>query len=110
MAWTQDSSGTQTATIGTEHVLAAGSTTNGTYVYKVRLNNLAGGDIVELRIYTMTLASGSLEQCWKATFGPSPPANIVAISPPVPSDQSIKVTLKQVAGTGRSYDWSLLRA
>lgn len=109
MSWTIDSSGTQTATIGTEHVLVAGSTTNATYIAKVRLNNLAIGDIVELRIYTMTLSGGTLEQVWKATYGPSPPISLVAPSPPLASDQSIKLTLKQIAGTGRSFDWELLR-
>jgi hypothetical protein len=108
MAWTVDSSGTQTATIGTEHTLAAGSTTNATYVFHVRLNNLTYGDNVELRVYTMTLAAGSLELIWKSTHTHVPICTVVQ-SPPVPSDQSIKVSLKQTAGTGRSFDWKLLR-
>ena len=109
MTWTLDSSGTQTAVIGTEHVLAT-STTNATFYFQVRGNNLVSGDILELRIYTITLSGGTLEVTWKTTVGPSPPPAIVIASPPQPSDQSIKVTLKQTAGTGRALDWKLLRA
>lgn len=109
MSWTIDSSGTATGTIGVQQVLAAGSTTNATYVAKVRLNNLAIGDIVELRLFTMTLANGTLEVVWKGTYGPSPPITTVAISPPVPSDQSIELALTQIAGTARTFDWELLR-
>jgi len=109
VSWTLDSSGTQTAVIGTEHVLAT-STNNGTFYFQVRGNNLVAGDILELRIYTITLSGGTLEVTWKTTVGPSPPSTIVIASPPQPSDQSIKVTLKQTAGSGRSFDWKLLRA
>lgn len=108
MTWVVSSSGTQAAVIGTEHTLAT-DTTNATYYSQIRTNNLQAGDVVELRIYTMTLAGGTLEVTWKTTVGPSPPPSIVFASPPQPSDQSLRVTLKQVAGTGRSFDWKLLR-
>jgi hypothetical protein len=70
---------------------------------------MALGDVVELRIYTMTLSGGTLEQCGKATFGPWKPFNLVTWSIPIPSDQSFKFTLKQIAGTGRAFDWKVLR-
>lgn len=109
MTWTLDFSGTQTAVIGTEEVLAT-DTNNGTFYFQVRGNNLVNGDIVELRIYTMTLTGGTLEETWKTTVGPSPPACFVIASPPQPSDISIKFTLKQTAGTARTFDWKVLRA
>lgn len=108
MTWSLSSSGTQTASIGTEHTLTT-DTTNGTYYYEVDIGNLANGDILELRVYTMTLSGGTLRVAWKSTFGPLPPVQDICPSPPQPSDQSIKVTLKQTAGTGRSFPWKLLR-
>lgn len=109
MAWALDSSGSQTAVIGTEHTLAT-STNNGTFYLQVRCNNMVAGDVVELRLYTMTLTGGTLELTWKTTIGPSPPTNIVCPFPAQPSDISIRATLKQTAGTGRVFDWKLLRA
>lgn len=108
MTWTLDSSGTQTAVISTEHTLAT-STQNATFQAFVRCNNFAVGDILELRVYTITLTGGTLEIVWKACFGPAPPISLVIASPPLASDQSIRLTLKQTAGTGRNFDWKLLR-
>lgn len=108
MAWTLASSGTQTAVITTEHTLAT-DTNNATFQPFVRLNNMALGDIVELRIYTMTLTGGTLEVAWKATYGPSLPAAIVSAGPMLASDISYRLTLKQTAGTGRNFDWKILR-
>lgn len=108
MTWSVSSSGSQTAVIGTEHTLTT-DVTNGTYYYEVDITNLATGDILELRIYTVTLVAGTLRLAWKSTFGPVQPVQDICPSPPQPSDQSIRVTLKQVAGTGRVWPWKLLR-
>lgn len=108
MSWTVDSSGTQTAD-GSEDVLDT-PTTNGTYVLKVDLSNMAAGDIVEFRVYTKVLSGDTLHQVWKGTFDfYMASINPVAISPFLPSDISAKFTLKQIAGTNRNYDWSVLR-
>lgn len=106
MSWTVSSSGTQTAD-GSEDVLTT-DTTNGTYVLFADLTNMAIGDAVELRIYTKVLSAGALDIVWKGTFA-NAPLIFVAQSPFVASDQSIKVTLKQITGTNRNYDWKLLR-
>lgn len=108
MTWALSASGSQTATIATEHTLTT-DTVNGTYYFEVDITNLALGDTLELRIYTITLSAGTLRLAWKSTYGPVPPIQDIAPSPPQPSDQSIRVTLKQVAGTGRVYPWKLLR-
>lgn len=106
MSWSVSASGTQTAD-GSEDALTT-DTTNATYSLLVDLTNMANGDIVELRVYTKVLSTGSLDLVWKGTFANAPLA-VVAQSPFVPSDQSIKATLKQIAGTNRNYDWKLLR-
>lgn len=108
MTWAVSASGSQTASVGTEHILTT-DTVNGTYYFEVAINNLANGDVLELRIYTITNTGGSLQVAWKSTYGPVPPVQDVCPSPPQPSDQSIKVTLKQTAGSGRAFSWKLLR-
>lgn len=103
-------SGTTTGTIGTETTLVAGDTNNGVFIFQPRLNNYVLGDGVEFRIYLMTLAGGTLELAWKATFGPWAPLIIDPQSPAIPSDVSIKVTMKPITGVARATDWKLLRA
>lgn len=108
MTWTLDSSGTQTNVVNTEEILAT-ATTNATYQGFIRLNNMAAGDVFEIRIYTITLSGGTLEVVWKCTVGPALPVATVVASPPIASDQSLKFTVKQTAGTARATDWKLLR-
>jgi hypothetical protein len=93
MTWTLSDSGTTTAlTMGTETTLAT-DTNNGTFVLEVETSNMALGDVLEIRIYTITLSGGTLTQAWKAAYQ-HPQVNNHKISPPVASDQSIKCTLR----------------
>jgi hypothetical protein len=107
MSWTVAASGTQAASIGTEHALAT-DTTNTTFAGKWDLSNMVNGDIVELRMYTKVLTGSGLVCCFAAFFAHVQAAPAI-IAPPVPSDFSCKLTLKQTAGTGRNFDWSLLK-
>jgi hypothetical protein len=97
---------TQAATVGTEHTLAT-DTTGKTYVLVVDLGPLAAGDVVELAIYTKVRSTSTERLAYFATY-----ANVQdepnKYSVPVPADVSFKATLKQTAGTGRSFDWKLL--
>jgi hypothetical protein len=107
MTWVLDASGTQAAQVGVEHQLAQ-SAQNGTFQLYVDLSAMAIGDVVELRVYTKVLADGALGQAWKGVFShqqvsPIPP------SPPIASDVQVQVTLKQTAGTPRSFAWKILR-
>ena len=116
MTWTVDQSGTTSAlVIGTETQLGSTSTNNGTFVLKVMVKNMAGGDVLEARIYTKVLTGDTITigtfttLVWKSSCGVTPPIEQVMISPPVPSDLALAVSLKQTVGTGRTYEWSLLR-
>jgi hypothetical protein len=106
MTWTVDSSGTQTATIGTEHTLDS-PTTNATYVFHADTVNLALGDLVELRIYDMVDGT-NYRQLWKGTYQ-NPQINNGKASPPIAVTTQAKFTLKQTAGTGRAFPWSVRR-
>ena len=59
MAVTSAASGTQTATVTTEHTLAALETA-GVYVFEVDTVNMVAGDVLELRIKKMTLTGGTV--------------------------------------------------
>ncbi len=98
-------SGTHTAVI--EHTLAT-DTNNGTFVLEVETSNMVLGDLLEIRCYTITLSGGALVQMWKGTYQHAQ-INNHKVSPPVASDQSIKCTIIQQAGTGRAFAWKMLR-
>lgn len=103
---TSIASGTQTATISTEHTLAT-DTANHTYVLVVDTANMVLNDVLELRLYTKVLSGGAERLAYSTVY--SQVQGLPAVySPPVPADISCKATLKQTAGTGRSYDWKLL--
>lgn len=109
MTWTADNTGTTTLTVGTPNTLVSGDTTNGTYVFKANLNNLAAGDIISIIINSKDLSTGSLYQTYKKTYGPAPLANPLTRTDPIPSDLSVQIIASQTAGTGRSVTWELLR-
>lgn len=104
MAWTE-TTGSQTATISTEHSIAT-PTTAGTYIFGVDTSNLALGDLLELRIYDKVDGT-NYRQVWKATYQHAQ-INNAKFSPPWPlSGAGSKMTLKQTAGTGRVFPWSV---
>ncbi len=106
MTWTVDASGSQTAVINTEHILDS-PTTNATYVFEVDTVNLVNGDLVELRCYDMVDGS-NFRQMWKGTYQ-HVQINIAKASPPLAVTTQAKFTLKQTAGTGRIFPWSVRR-
>jgi hypothetical protein len=106
MAWTVDNSGSQTATIGTEHILDS-PTAAATYVFGVDTVNLALGDLVELRVYDM-IDGVNYRQCWKGTYQHTQ-VNNGKKSPPIDVTTQAKFTLKQTTGTGRAFPWSVRR-
>jgi hypothetical protein len=106
MTWTVDASGSQTATIGTEHILDS-PTTSATYVFSVDTINLANGDLVELRCYDMVDGT-NYRQMWKGTYQ-NVQINNAKASPPLAVTTQAKFTLLQVAGTGRVFPWSVRR-
>lgn len=106
MTWTLDTSGSQTATISTEHILSS-PTTSATYVLSVDTVNMVNGDLLELRCYDMVDAT-NFRQMWKGTYQ-HVQVNIAKVSPPIAVTTQAKFTLKQVAGTGRAFPWSVRR-
>ena len=100
---TLSSSGTQTAVINTEHTLY-NPTTNKWFSGWVDLTNMVSGDTVELRVYAIAKTAGSYIQYWIQVYTDAQTNPLVHI-PSYPSDIGWKLTLKQTAGTARTYDW-----
>ena len=105
---TDEATGSQTATIGTEHTLATVNTA-GVFVLKVDTTNMVNGDALELRIKTKNdsgEASAVLE--YFATFENAQtevqkPSLAVVLS----VNDAAAFTLKQTAGTGRAFPWTV---
>lgn len=100
------SDGSQTAVIDTEHTLDT-ITTAGTYVLTVDLNNLADGDELELRAKLKVRSVGGARELYLGTYAHSQGTPVVA-SIPVPTVNEVVFTLKQIAGTGRTFPWEIV--
>ena len=108
MSWILEFSGTAAVTVGTEDIVAI-DTNNGTLVFEVDTSAMQLGDVTELRAYTMCLAGGASVLAWKCTVGPSSAVTPIFPSPPIASDIQCVFSIKQIAGTARSYPWKVLR-
>ncbi len=105
----ENTGGTQTATVTTEHTLAT-ITTAGRYQLTVNLTNMANAatpDLVEIRQKIKVRSGGSEveEKVWSFIGAQS---EKVFRPPPIPSPFSVKYTLKQTQGTGRDFEWSVI--
>jgi hypothetical protein len=101
-----ESSGTQTAVINTEHSLATPSTAK-TRVLIVDCAAMLSGDNLELRIKGAALAGGAVSLVSIQTFN-GVLADPHTQSPPIVLPQGGTFTLKQTAGTGRSFPWAVI--
>ncbi|GAA0969756.1 hypothetical protein GCM10009555_017470 [Acrocarpospora macrocephala] len=106
MSITVIASGTQSATLTTEHDLAT-DTASHVYVLGVDTGAMALADILEVRVYTKMLSGGTERLAYSATFS-HVQGEPQKYSPPIVANISIRVSLLQSAGTGRSYPWALL--
>lgn len=112
-------SGTQTAVVGTEHVLHS-SAAPGVYVLNTDLRDMLNGDTVELRIYSQMLSGDnrdhliydvpySHKQGDDALPGVSgsggASGGTIKISIPVPIAYHVTMTIKQTVGGARQFPW-----
>jgi hypothetical protein len=108
MTWSEAAGGAQTCTIGTEHTLTT-QTASGTYVLVMDLNTAADGDTFEVRLKTIARAAGAERTAYLRAYANAQDTDgQIKYSVPVPANVSIKATLKQTAGTGRTITWALL--
>lgn len=112
MAVTASGSGTQTATVTTEHTLLDVATA-GVYTLHVDTVNMVAGDVLELRIYQIILTSGTRRVAYVTSYaGAQPTDDVIKISVPIGNELtdsgSLRFTLKQTFGTSRNFPWKVL--
>ena len=107
MAVTIENSGTQTAIIDTEHTLDTDADAK-VFVLLVDTKAMVLGDILELRGKVKVLTGSTLALVYFATYA-HVQEEIVKASVPVTSPGfQMDFTLKQTAGTGRAFEWSVV--
>lgn len=112
MAVTAYASGTQSATVTTEHFLSSPNVA-GTYTLHVDTVNMVAGDVLELRIYQMVLTGGTQRVAYYARYdGAQPTDDLIKISVPISNEltdtNSLRFSLKQTYGTSRNFPWKVL--
>ena len=88
--------------------------TTGVFTWHVDTVNLADGDVVELRVYQMVLTAGTARVAYLMIYyGNQPTDDEIKISVPISNElgdaTSLRFSLKQTFGTGRSFPWKVLR-
>lgn len=109
---TQHASGDQAASINTEHFLGTDpDTTAGAYQFMVDLSVLQRGDTIEIRVYEKINDSGDTAEeitDWCAiSHEQSCP---LFVSPSFLLLIGWRFSIKQTAGTGRTFPWSIRKA
>ena len=100
-------SGSQTATITTEHNLSSNpETETGIFQLFVDVNNLAAGDFVEIRVKEKARSADTQREVFVATCA-GPQGSPLWVSPPLILLHGWAMTLKQTEGTGRAFPWSI---
>lgn len=107
MAVTEQISGTQSATLDTEHTLAT-IPDDGVFQLCLNVTNMANADrtIVRVKVKVLSVGSSVLEDTY--TIEHAQAADVFRTIP-YPSVHEIVFTLEQTDGTGRSYEWSVLK-
>ena len=113
MAVTAQGSGTQSATVTTEHTLLDVAVA-GTFTLHVDTVNMVAGDVVELRLYQMVLTGGTRRVAYFASYSGAQPADdVIKISVPISNELTdsgaLRFTLKQTFGTSRNFPWKVLK-
>ena len=113
MAVTAYAAGTQAATVGTEHTLAAPNVAS-SFTLHVDTAAMTWGDILEFRIYQMVLTAGQARVAYYARFeGAQPTDDVIKISVPVSNEltdvDALRFTLKQTKGVTHDYPWKVLQ-
>ena len=108
MAISEHATGSQTATISTEHTLNSTSpeTTDGVYQLFIDVANMVAGDVLEIRIKEKCRTGDTIRQLLLSTLAGAQSDPLWA-SPAFVLLNGWDMTIKQTAGTGRAFPWSI---
>lgn len=103
-------SGSQTATLTTEHTLTTETPSTGGGLYQLRVDayNLAANEVLVLKVKTMPRSGDTARPLYTAVFTHAQ-GDPIKDSPAVyvPAGADIVATLTQTGGTGRAFPWAL---
>jgi hypothetical protein len=105
MAVAQVASGSQAATLDTEHTLHS-LTALKTSELVIDLNPMVAGDIMAIRYYEKTLTGSTERLVWEQVVGHAQ-AEPVFKSIPCTCVHAGSFRIEQTDGTGRTFDWSV---
>ena len=113
MATGINASGSQTATLATDHTLATATGTSGPlqgFMLRVDTANLANGETLTLTLSTKARSSDTTRVIYKSVFShvqsePIKDSPIVLIQ----ESNEVKAVLRQEGGSGRAYPWVLFQ-
>ena len=109
-----NTSGTET-TDGTEEILATVDDA-GVFIFSIDTSNMALGDEIEVRVYKRVSFNLGRLLFLKRTFknvqgdgtaDAGGDGEVIKDSIPIPSPESMRITLKRTLGTDRAYDWAI---
>lgn len=111
MAVVLHASGTQSATVTTEHFLSSPNMV-GKFCLQVDLSNMVAGDVLELRCYKMVLGAGTQRVAWVEQFSGVQPADALIIvtdeiANTLTDTNAVRFSLKQTFGTSRNFAWAV---
>jgi len=98
---------------GTEQDIGAEILTAGTFQLYVDLDNLANGDIIELRLKVRIKSGGNLITLFNRSYahdhGDPDASEVLQVSLPVTHIHGCKFTLHQVAGSNKDFDYEIIQ-
>jgi hypothetical protein len=111
MAVSEHETGSQTATLDTEHTLNTTSpeTTDGAFQLVVDVALLVNDETLTLKIKEKARSGDTQRLLWSATYKHIQARPLVA-SPPIILLHGWDMTLEQNGGTGRAFPWSIRKA
>lgn len=105
MAVTQHATGTQTCVIGTDHTLD--TVAGGVSVLYLDLENLNVGDTLQIWAMTLAKTGGTMRRAYPIETVGGDQTGDHFTSIPVGTTLNVEWHIKQTAGTGRAFDWSV---
>lgn len=106
MAITEHASGSQTATLDTEHTLTGAESGDGILQVFIDANAMVTGDVTIIRIKEKARAADTQRVVYRATLNGVQSEPLWA-SPALIVMHDWDVSLEQTDGTGRAYPWSI---
>lgn len=108
MAISEHASGTQSATVTTEHFLGTDpDNTDGAFQFVVDMQNMVMGDTLEIRVYEAALTGDSSSpqvECW---YFYNTQVSPMFMSPALLLMHRWRFSIKQTTGTSRNFKWSI---